>query len=211
MAPSYAIIFMHSIEERILKGTEYQPQKWLRFIDDVFIIWSHGKEKLEEFLTYINEVHETIKFTAEYSLREVAFLDTLVYKLNGKLATKVYHKKTDEKMYLHYRSAHPKSHKDVVPYSLFIRCKRICTELKHYHMEIEEIIRKLAYRGYPKEILVTAFEKANKLDRDSLLREDHKKTSDAKIRLITTYNIHNPPMKDILQRHRDDFTQNKKD
>ena len=36
------------------------------------------------------------------------------------------------------------------------------------------------------------------------------KTSYEKIRLITTYNIHNPPMKDILQRHRDDFTQNKK-
>ena len=68
MAPNYAIIFMHSIEERILKGAEYQPQKWLRFIDDVFIIWSHGQEKLEEFLAYINELHETIKFTAEYSL-----------------------------------------------------------------------------------------------------------------------------------------------
>ena len=47
------------------------------------------------------QVHETIKFTAENSTQEVPFLDTLVYKLKNKLATKVYHKKTDDKMYLH--------------------------------------------------------------------------------------------------------------
>ena len=78
------------------------------------------KGKLEDFLNYINRAHETIKFTAEYSMTEVAFLDTLVYKLNGKLASKVYHKKTDDKMYLHYSSAHPRSQKDAAPYSLHV-------------------------------------------------------------------------------------------
>ena len=44
-------------------------------------------------------------------MTEVAFLDTLVDKLNGNLATKVYQKKTDDKMYLHYNSAYPKVRK----------------------------------------------------------------------------------------------------
>ena len=96
---------------------------------------------------YINGVHETIKFTTEYSTTEVAFLDTLVYKLNGRLASKVYHKKTDDKMYLHYSSAHLKSQKDAVPYSLFIRCKRICTEDRYFFMEVQEITQKLALIG----------------------------------------------------------------
>ena len=99
MAPNYAIIFMHSVEEEILKNTTLKPRIWRRFIDDVFIVWTHGKETLEKFLNYINQAHETIKFTAEYSTQEVPFLDTLVYKLNNKLATKVYHKKTDDKMF----------------------------------------------------------------------------------------------------------------
>ena len=210
MAPNYAIIFMHLIEEKILKETDYKPKTWIRFINDVFIIWPHGRDRLETFLTYINEVHETIKFTAEYSTTEVAFLDTLVYKLNGKLAMKVYHKKTDEKMYLHYSSAHPKSQKDAVPYGLFIRCKRICTEPRYYQMEVQEIIQKLAHRGYPKEIILHSFNKVNKLTRDSLLEKDIKKMTDNKIRLITTYNVNNPPVKDILQRHKEDFIQNKK-
>ena len=98
MALNYAIIFMHSVEQEILKNSKLKPRIWHRFTDDVFFIWTHGKDKLEDFLDYINRAHETLKFTAEYSMTEVAFLDTLVYKLNGNLATKVYHKKTDDKI-----------------------------------------------------------------------------------------------------------------
>ena len=97
MAPNYAIILMHSVKQETLKNSKLKPRKWHRLIDDVFIICTHGKDKLEDFLDYINRVHESIKFTAEHSMTEEAFLDTLVYKLNGNLATRVYHKKTDDK------------------------------------------------------------------------------------------------------------------
>ena len=211
MAPNYAIIFMHSVEKEILKNAKIKPRIWHHFIDDVFIIWTYGKEKLEEFLNYINGVHETIKFTAEYSTTKVAFLDTFVYKLNERLASKVYHKKTDDKMYLHYSSAHPRSQKDAVPYSLFIRCKRICTEDRYFFMEVQEITHKLAHRGYPHELIVKSFLKANQQNReDLLLMENRNLTQDKKIRLITMYNTHNPPMKDILQRYKDYFILNRK-
>ena len=138
-------------------------------------------------------------------------MDTLVYKLNGNLATKVYHKKADDKMYLYYSSAHPRSQKDAVPYSLFIRCKRICTENRYFFMEIQEITQKLAHRGYPHELIVKSFLKANQQSRNYLLSmKDVILTPDKKIRLITTYNTHNPPMKDILQRYKDYFIQNRK-
>ena len=201
MAPNYAIIFMHLVEQEILINSKLKPRIWQRFIDDVFIIWTHGKDKLDDFLDYINKAHETKIFTAEYSLTKVAFLDTPVYKLNGNLATKVYHKKTDDKMYLHYNSAHPKHQKDAVPYSLFIRCKRICTEKRHFFMEVQDITQKLAYRGYPHELIVKSFLKANQQNRDDLLLINKENlTTDKKIRSITTYNTHNhpPPMKDIL-------------
>ena len=208
MAPNYAIIFMHSVKQEILKNSKLKPRIWHRFIDDVFIIWTHGKDKLEDFLDYINRVHETIKFTAEHSTIEVAFLDTLVYKLNGNLATRVYHKKTDDKMYLHYSSAHPKSQKDAIPYSLFVRCKRICTEARHFFMEVQDITQKLAHRGYPHELIVKSFLKGNQQNRELMNKENL--TTGRKIRLITTYNTHNPPMKDIQQRYKDYLIQNRK-
>ena len=73
MAPNYAIIFMHSVKQEIIKNSKLKLRIWHHFIDDVFIIWTYGKDKLEDFLKYINGVHETIKFTAEYSTTEVAF------------------------------------------------------------------------------------------------------------------------------------------
>ena len=167
--------------------------------------------KLLRFVMAVFLLLKPIKFTAEYSTQEVPFLDTLVYKLNDRLATKVYHKKTDDEMYLHYSSAHPRSQKDAISYSLFIKCKRICTENRYFNMEVQEITNKLAHRGYPKDLIVKSYLKAKNQDRDNLLKMDEKPNNqENKIRLITTYNKHNPPMKEILQRYKDYFLQNRK-
>ena len=78
-------------------------------------------------------------------------------------------------------------------------------------MEVQDITNKLAHRGYPKEIIVRSFLKANKQDRDQLLvMEDKSLIVDPKVRLFTMYNKHNPPMKDILQRYKDYFNLNRK-
>ena len=46
-APPYACIFMDKFEINFLKTQKLQPFVWFRYIDDVFFIWSHGKEELE--------------------------------------------------------------------------------------------------------------------------------------------------------------------
>ena len=45
-APNYAIIFMAELEEDYLDTCIYKPTLWKRFIDDIFMIWQHGSEKL---------------------------------------------------------------------------------------------------------------------------------------------------------------------
>ena len=45
-APPYACIYMDRVEEDFLETQELQPLLWLRFIDDIFFIWIHGKEEL---------------------------------------------------------------------------------------------------------------------------------------------------------------------
>ena len=37
-APSYAILFMAALEERLLSDATYKPWLWWRFIDDIFLI-----------------------------------------------------------------------------------------------------------------------------------------------------------------------------
>ena len=80
MAPNYAIIFMHYLEQNLLNATKLKPKTWLRFIDDIFMIWSYGIQELVIFMEILNNQHPTIKFTYEYSEKEISFLDTIVYK-----------------------------------------------------------------------------------------------------------------------------------
>ena len=78
-------------------------------------------------------------------------------------------------------------------------------------MEVQDITQKLANRGYPHELIVKSFLKANQQNRgDLLFMNKENLIMDKKIRLITTYNTHNPPMKDILQRYKDYFIHNRK-
>ena len=53
-APAYANIFMYVLDKKMLKECELKPWVWWRFLDDIFFIWLHGIEKLQEFLKFID-------------------------------------------------------------------------------------------------------------------------------------------------------------
>ena len=89
-APGFANLFMGYFEERFLDSCELKPWVWWRFLDDVFMIWLHGEEELNNFLSKLNSFHENIKFTWEISRQEIAFLDVWINKVNGASHTDVY-------------------------------------------------------------------------------------------------------------------------
>lgn len=81
---------------------------------------------MEKFLTFINNFHAQIKFTAETSKKEVNFLDTKVkLTIDGELCTDLYVKETDKSNYLHFASAYPSHCKKAIPYGQFEHISRI--------------------------------------------------------------------------------------
>ena len=120
VAPSYANIFMNDFEEKHVYTHHLQPLAWYRYIDDIFCLWQHGEEELEKFITHLNSVHETIKFTIEKSRTSVSFLDTEVHLDNNNIHTTLYVKPTDRNNYLPFDSAHP------------YHCKRGCLTASSY-------------------------------------------------------------------------------
>ena len=56
MAVNYANLFMGKFEESLLneyeKETGLQPAMWLRFIDDVFIVWKGEEETFKHFISF---------------------------------------------------------------------------------------------------------------------------------------------------------------
>ena len=75
MAPSYANLFMDRLERRLLSPAQVKPYIWLRYIDDVFMVWTGTELELVEFLNYINEALDTIKFTWDWSRERINYLD----------------------------------------------------------------------------------------------------------------------------------------
>ena len=61
MAPAFANLFMGEFERKALEGYVYKPFLWLRYIDDILMVWTHGNEKLKSFIAYLNSIHPTIK------------------------------------------------------------------------------------------------------------------------------------------------------
>ena len=126
-APGFANCFMGDFEERYVHPYKLQPLKYMRFLDDCFLIWQHSLEELHEFVNHMNTRMESIKFTMEVSQSHVNFLDTTVKinPSNNTLETDLYCKPTDSHNYLLYNSAHPKKCKQSIPYSQFLSLRRI--------------------------------------------------------------------------------------
>jgi len=75
---------MDRLEKRLISDAEVKPQVWWRYIDDIFIIWTEGEGTLTQFITYLNNAHNTIKFTSKWSRDEIEFLDVRVVNELGK-------------------------------------------------------------------------------------------------------------------------------
>ena len=79
-APTYANIFMVDFEEKYIYPFINQISVlYLRFIDDIFMIWTKSENELENFIKDLNTKHPSIKFDFKYSKDKIEILDTLVY------------------------------------------------------------------------------------------------------------------------------------
>ena len=62
-APPYACVFMDRMEAEFLGKERMKLWVWLRYIDDIFFVWTHGKNRLDEFLENLNSFYPNLKFT----------------------------------------------------------------------------------------------------------------------------------------------------
>ena len=85
-APTYANFFMDHFERKyIYPFLEGLSPSYLRFINDIFFIWTGSKDQLITFLNNLNTKHNSINFEYKVSLSITPFLDTEVYIKNNKL------------------------------------------------------------------------------------------------------------------------------
>ena len=90
MAPPCAIIFLGDIEERFFSDRDITSPVWWEYIDDILMLWQHGKKELKKFLEILNFYHPTINFTANYLRDKISFLDAEVIGKANQLVNDLY-------------------------------------------------------------------------------------------------------------------------
>ena len=130
-----------------------KPLVWRCYIDDIFMIWQHGEEKLKEFLKILNRCQPTIKFTVEYSLDKVNFLDVEVTGSGNKHLTDLYIKSTDTHQYSEFSSCHVYHSKKSIPYTQALHFNRICSENRFFDKRCNQLGCWLKDRGYNEKVV----------------------------------------------------------
>jgi hypothetical protein len=72
---------MEDFEWMALDRVPHKPLCWFRYVDDTFVIWPHGPDRLRDFLDHLNSVHQNIQFTMETERDgHLPFLDIDIYR-----------------------------------------------------------------------------------------------------------------------------------
>ena len=149
----YACICMDQVEQKFLETQSKKLLIWLRYIDDIFFIWTHGEQELEIFLKDLNNFTLNLNFTDEATKNCDPFSDLTVKVIDGKLETHLYLKPTDRHHYLHYLLSWSEHTKCSIVYNQTLHINRLCSlekDFNYHKLNMKECFNK---RGYPEAVI----------------------------------------------------------
>lgn len=162
---------------------------YFRFIDDIFIA------TLKEF--NINNLTSNFDYLTlnVVSSDVVNFLDLDIKlcKYTNRLNFSVYIKPTNTFSYLDTSSNHPKFIFKNIPKTLFIRIRRICSDLSDYLFYARKLFSQLVIRGYDPNYLTKIIRIIAALDRSDIIKYKLKvnKFSNSNILFINEFDVNN--------------------
>ena len=108
LGPTLANIFVGFYKSKLFDKIS-KPQIYYRYVDDTFALFQDEVDS-ETFLTNLNSLHTSLKFTSEKEINQsLPFLDVLVTKSTNNFTTSVYRKATFTDEYIRWHSFCPKT------------------------------------------------------------------------------------------------------
>ena len=117
-----------------------------------------------QFINSVNSFHPALKYTWEIAENSLAFLDIKLSINDNGLSTSAHYKPTDSHNYLLHSSSHPQQVKNAIPFSQFVRLRRLCSDDTDFNNKCEEMCQFLKKRGYP---VTTGKHRAQEIDRET--------------------------------------------
>ena len=111
---------------------------------------------------------------------------------------RVHYKPTVSHSYLLHSSSHPSHVKNSIPFSQFLRLRRLCSDDSDFSNKLEEMRHFFKKRGYPDSLSTnTAQHRAQQIDRQSALQTSQKEKNE-RIPFTLTYHPHNLAAENII-------------
>ena len=196
----YADIAMLEHDEKINSFDPNSLLLYTRYRDDGFMVWKGDLASLDILLLFLNSIDNSIQFTLKSSKTELEYLDMLVYVKNNTIETTVFSKPTDDHLYLHPSSNHPKHVSKSIPFSIGIRLKRIVSEPNLLPKVFSEYKDYLISRGYNSTHIDKQFNLALSENRDDLIfNTRQKKRTRRSFPLVLEHNPKLPSINKILK------------
>ena len=181
-APHLANLFMASLEEKALNSWEgTTPTRWLRFLDDILMIWKGSREELDIFHQHLNNQMAAIKFTMEASTESIVFLDLKIqkgsrFRQRGILDLQLHIKATNPQCFLHFSSCHPFQTFKTIIRGEIIRTLRCTSSQTVFITILERLFQKFRRRGYPEWLIRQQSEGINHVQREELLKPKERRS-----------------------------------
>ena len=144
-------VLLNIFISEVLPTLDEHMLPWKRYVDDT-ISWIEDSSG-ELVIKKLHSFHQNIKFTYEMENEgTILFLDVLLIRTenSGKLETKVYQKKTDSDIHLHWNAFTPIKWKKGTLRTLLLRALNNCSNINLLEKEIghlELVFKKI--NGYP--------------------------------------------------------------
>lgn len=161
-------------EEQVLMTTQARSMSenvslYVRYIDDIFILWQGSEESAKCFADQINDNSLILKFTCTTSKEAIKFLDFELFVENNKIQSRTYRKPTSGNAILHASSFHPTNLKESITYAECPHMKCNCSTQSGLRQSTSDLFERLKCRGYSNKTLTRAELKSAKFTRKDLL------------------------------------------
>ena len=124
-------------------------------------------------------------------------MDLLIRLLAGRISTSIFYKPTDAHAYLDYNSSHSLSTRNNIPFSQFLRLRRLCSDNEDFTTQCSLMVEFFRRRNYPASVLTQSLERAKGIPREAALLPSPCSQEDRPI-VVIPYHPHNLPIKRIL-------------
>lgn len=156
---SFCNVYLGEWEATALACSPLRPSLWLRYQDDIFLLWDHPEDTLLTFVDHLNAQDRHIQVEMHHNPASIRFLDLELFRDGSEVGYRVAFKPTDSHLLLPSNSHHPPHTHRGVLYSLILRWATLCKKKEDFQHTCATVFSLWRSQGVSRSLLRSSVER----------------------------------------------------